>query len=131
MNYLPGNLAYRLYQLIWQALDWLYAPNCGGCEQAGNRWCPDCARKTLETQAPSCPICGNQNSTDQPCLRYQVSPPFYTSLTAYTVFVGPIREAIHKLKYGNDIGLGVALSHPMIDSLGKLNWKLDMITYYL
>jgi ComF family protein len=128
MNHPPGNLAYRLYQLIWQALDWLYPPNCGGCGQAGERWCPGYAHKTLEPQTPICPICGNQITSDQPCRRCRESPPFYTSLRACTVFTGSIREAIHKLKYGIDIGLGEALSRQMIESLGKLNWPLDMIT---
>jgi competence protein ComFC len=128
MNYPPGNLAYRLYQWIWATLDWLYPPHCGGCGQARARWCADCAQKTQETQAPICPICGNTNINDQPCLRCKESAPFYTALRAHTVFAGPIREAIHKLKYGRDIGLGEALSRPMITSLRKLNWPIDIIT---
>ena len=128
MKPLPGNLAYRLYQWAWQALDWLYPPHCGGCGQVGVRWCAACAEKTIETQAPICPICGNINADDQPCPRCKDKVPFYTALRAYTVFTGPIREAIHQLKYGGDIGLGEALSRPMIASLGKLNWPLNIIT---
>jgi len=128
MNHLPGNLAYRLYQWVWQALDWLYPPQCGGCGQAGARWCRDCAQQTLEPRAPICPICGNSNANDQPCPRCKEAVPSYTSLRACTVFTGPIRQAIHKLKYGGDIGLGEALSRPMIAILGRLNWPVDIIT---
>jgi len=49
-------------------------------------------------------------------------------LRSFTVFSGPIRDAIHKLKYKRDIGLGEILARPMISSLRKLNWPLDIIT---
>jgi ComF family protein len=49
-------------------------------------------------------------------------------MRSYTVFKGPIREAIHKLKYQRDIGLGEILARPMISALQKLNWPLDIIT---
>jgi ComF family protein len=128
MDHMPGNLAYRAYQLIWEALDWLYPPNCGGCGQTGARWCKDCAQNTREIDSPICPICGNPNVNDEPCQRCQLSKPLYTSLRSHTVFSGSIREAVHRLKYRHDIGLGEALARPMITSLQKLNWSLDIIT---
>lgn len=128
MTNTPGNLAYRLYQSVWEALDWLYPPNCGGCGQWGARWCSDCDRKTREIQGPVCPICGNPALDGKLCRRCKEDAPFYTSFRAYTAFSDPIREAIHKLKYGNDVGLGEALARPMIASLRKLNWPLDIVT---
>jgi len=56
------------------------------------------------------------------------SRPIFTALRSFTVFSGPIRDAIHKLKYKRDIGLGEILARPMISSLRKLNWPLDIIT---
>jgi ComF family protein len=44
------------------------------------------------------------------------------------VFGGSIREAIHRLKYANDLGMGEILSRSMVVSLKKLNWPLDIIT---
>lgn len=128
MDHMPGNLAYRVYQLFWEALDWLYPPNCGGCGQTGARWCKDCSQNTKEIEPPICPICGNPNFNGEACQRCQVSMPLYTSLRSHTVFNGSIREAIHRLKYRRDIGLGEALARPMITSLLKLNWSLDIIT---
>ncbi len=128
MDHLPGNLAYRVYQLIWVALDWLYPPNCGGCGQPGARWCNVCSENTQEIKSPICPICGNINLNDEPCQRCQDTRPLYTSLRSFTVFDGCIREAIHHFKYSREIGLGEALARPMISSLNKLNGSLDIIT---
>jgi len=125
---MPVTLAYQAYQFLWEALDWLYPPNCGGCGASGVRWCMDCTQKTVEIMPPICPICGNPNLYNEPCERCKVLPPFYTSLRAYSVFGGSIREAIHKLKYQRDIGLGAALAPLMISSIIKLNWSLDLIT---
>ncbi len=128
MKNMPGNLAYQAYKILWEALDWLFPPNCGGCNTLGARWCPDCAQKVQEIPALICPICGNPNSSNQPCSRCQSSRPLFAALRSYAVFGGPLREAIHKLKYKRDIGLGDALAVPMIQSLQKLNWSLDTIT---
>jgi ComF family protein len=125
---MPVNLAYRAYQFLWEAMDWLYPPNCGGCGVSGVRWCMDCMHKTIEIMPPICPICGNPNMNNEPCARCQITPPLFTSLRSSTVFTGSIREAIHKFKYQHDIGLGEALSRLMISSLVKLNWSLDLIT---
>jgi ComF family protein len=122
------NLAYRAYQLIWEILDWVYPPNCGDCGTSGTRWCGECARNTTEIPFPTCSICGNPNISGELCPRCQVTRPLYTALRSYAVFSGPIREAIHRLKYANDIGIGEILSRLMIISLEKLNWPLDIIT---
>jgi ComF family protein len=129
MEHLPGNLAYRAYQLIWEILDWLYPPNCGGCGQPGARWCKECSQNTSEIGSPICPICGDVNNNDvEPCRRCQATTPLYTSLRSHTLYIGPIQEAIRRLKYRRDIGLGEALARPMIMSLQKFNWSLDIIT---
>jgi len=125
---MPVNLAYRAYQLFWEALDWLYPPNCGGCGAAGARWCVKCTQSTLEIRPPICPICGNPNLNNKPCERCQISSPFYKSLRSYAVFSGSIREAIHRLKYQRDIGLGEVLARLMIARLEKLNWPFDLVT---
>ncbi len=125
---MPGNLAYRAYQLIWEALDWVYPPHCGGCDQLGARWCNDCSCSTPEITQPFCPICGNTNLDENPCLRCLESRPYFTSLRSHTIYTGAIRQAIRRLKYRRDIGIGEALSRPMITSLIKLNWSLDLVT---
>lgn len=43
------------------------------------------------------------------------------------VYKTPLREAIHRLKYKHDIGLGEALSHYLIELYDSLDWKVDMV----
>ncbi len=62
------------------------------------------------------------------CQRCQHNRPSFSALRSHTVYTGPIRQAIHRLKYRRDVGLGEALARPMITSLQKLNWSLDIIT---
>jgi len=128
MGHMPGNLAYRAYQFIWELLDWLYPPECGGCGRPGTRWCSECFGSTTEINPPVCPICGSPNFRDEPCMRCEVSHPSFTSLRSYAVFTGSIRSALHRLKYRRDIGLGEVLARPMIEKLLKLNWSLDIVT---
>jgi competence protein ComFC len=125
---MPGKLAYQLYRLIWETLDWVYPPLCGGCGRSGMRWCADCDQQSAAVAAPFCPICGDTNLDDQPCPRCQDSRPAFDMLRSHTVFTGPIREAVHKLKYGGDMGLGEALGVAMLKSLLNLNWSLDLVT---
>ncbi len=125
---MPVNLAYRVYHFLWVAMDWLFPPNCGGCDSPGVRWCSDCADKTTTIPAPVCAICGNPTTSSGPCPRCLTSRPSFTALRSFTTFTGPIREAIHKLKYQRDLGIGEALAQPMIDCLQELNWPIDIVT---
>jgi ComF family protein len=48
-------------------------------------------------------------------------------MRSWTEFSGPVREALHRLKYKKDIGLGEALSQPILDWFVRLNWPIDII----
>jgi ComF family protein len=49
------------------------------------------------------------------------------ALRSWAVFGGKIRNALHRLKYQRDIGLGEALSMPLATYLRELQWPIDMI----
>lgn len=109
-------------------LDWLYPPECGGCSQLGVRWCGECQKNVPTLGNRVCPICGNPQSNSQPCLHCTSSPPAYQALRSWGSFTGPLRKALHRLKYKQDIGLGEALAVPLITMTKQLNWKPDFIT---
>ncbi len=43
------------------------------------------------------------------------------------VFKSPVREALHRLKYKQDIGLGEALSRHLIELYDTLQWPINLI----
>lgn len=120
--------SYSLYKLLWSAVDWLYPPFCGGCDAPGSRWCAAC-HSQLETidQNHICPRCGNPQRTAGLCRKCQAALPPYTALRSVAVFHGPLRNAIHRLKYERDMGLGDALAIPMIELYQQLGWNVDLL----
>jgi ComF family protein len=48
-------------------------------------------------------------------------------MRSWAVFDGPIRQALHHLKYRRDLGLGDALARSMQFFVTGLHWDLDMV----
>jgi ComF family protein len=128
--------AYFLYRSLWYALDWLFPPTCGGCSEPGQRWCLPCQEKIARITGPVCDRCGDllvnpEALHNQPgallCPDCQTHPPVYQAIRSYGVFEGPLREAIHRLKYQRDIGLGEALSKHLIELYNELKWEIDLV----
>ncbi len=118
---------YQLYRLLWSAVDWLYPPHCAGCGRAGTRWCSDCQGRCERTGRNVCPVCGDLSGKGRVCPSCQVAPPHYLALRSWGIFAGPLRDALHQLKYNKDIGIGEALSVHLIELLGELNWPVEMV----
>lgn len=123
-----GRPAYRLYQWVWDGLDLLYPPQCGGCGKPGTRWCQTCLENTEVIFAPVCPRCGQAQEQVAVCYACQSSAPSYTALRSWAVFGGPVREALHRLKYGGDIGLGEIFARPLLQMWFDLEWEVDLVT---
>lgn len=121
-------LAYRMYQWFWAGLDWLYPPSCGGCGDRGARWCSVCQRNTQVVFPPICILCGRSQTNAGTCSHCKAFPPRYTALRSWAVFAGPLRNALHRLKYQGDVSLGDALARPLIDFLVEMEWVVDVIT---
>jgi competence protein ComFC len=125
--------AYRLYQLAWAGLDWLYPHHCGGCDQPGARWCATCQSNLKQVTGSFCQICGQPEkiSSLHPklgvCPVCEKTPPPYIALRSWAIYNGSIRKAIHHLKYQGDMALGETLACFLVEKLQSLNWPVDMI----
>lgn len=129
LDRLQENPAFALYQIVWKTLDWLYPPACGGCGTLGWRWCPECHQRVIYMDEQNiCHLCGNLLFGGGICPRCQSQPPSFQALRSWGVYSGPLRQAIHRLKYGREIGLGEALAQPLLERLISLNWPIDLIT---
>jgi competence protein ComFC len=98
------------YRLLWQAMDWLYPPYCGGCSSFGSNWCADCQSKASRLVDPVCRVCGDPLKRPGLCKDCATERPLFQSARSWAFFDGPVQGALHHLKYRNNIGLGLALS---------------------
>jgi len=123
-----GLPAYQLYQLTWTLLDWLFPPTCGGCERENARGCDDCSAATRIIPAPVCLYCGVSLSQENTiCSRCQTDRPPFTAARSWAFFNGPVRNALHRLKYRRDIALGEVLARAMIQMVRNLDWHIELV----
>jgi competence protein ComFC len=120
-------LTYWLSQRIWAGLDWLFPPDCGGCNRAGYRWCPDCQQQVQIIPEPVCLTCGLPVSRPGQCSSCEASIPHYAMMRSWLVFEGPIRQALHKLKYRRNLALGDALAEHLANFVSTLGWPVDLV----
>ncbi len=128
---LPGTLGlpvYRLYQLAWSGLDWLYPPQCGGCGAARSRWCVACQREVGILPDAVCLYCGQILTTTGVCDECQETPPPFAALRSWAIYGGPLREAVHRLKYGGDMALGEMLARNLVALVQSMDWQVDLVT---
>jgi competence protein ComFC len=118
----------KLYRLFWEAIDWVYPPVCGGCGKIGIRWCNECHQQVTRITAPICPHCGRSQPNSEVCSLCQIFPPACNSIRSWAVFQGPLRLAIHRLKYERDLSLGDTFAGFLTNLLVELDWKPDIVT---
>ena len=61
------------------------------------------------------------------CDHCRANPPPFCALRAWAAFESPVRQALHKLKYRRDMGLGDALAVPLAMFADSLNWPFDLV----
>ena len=120
-------IKYHLYRSFWVGVDFLFPPICGGCAKKGVRWCEDCQKSIVLIPEPKCDICGLPQLKNEICSSCQKTPPSYKALRSWVVFEGPIRNALHQMKYRQDLGLGDSLAAEMLAYTKQLNWHIDMV----
>ena len=123
----PARPAYRLNQWLWTAMDWLYPPLCGGCGSKGDRWCSDCRSKVHFIQPPICKRCGQMLQSGDVCSRCKNSPPNFDALRSWAAFEGPVRNALHQLKYRKNIALGERLAEPLRLLFEAQGWEVGIV----
>lgn len=108
-------------------IDLIFPPTCGGCKVAGVRWCGNCQQEINRIVPPICKICGQVSRTNSICQRCRTTPPHYKAVRAWAEFEGPLRNAIHDLKYRKNIGLGASLAQHLVNLFQEYNWPIDIV----
>ena len=117
----------KFYILFWEFVDLLFPPACGGCKQPGVRWCETCQKQTKEIKPPICDICGQSITAGNLCQRCQKLTPNFTAIRSWAEFNGPIRNALHDLKYRRNIGLGISLAQHLVGLLQTCGWDINLV----
>jgi competence protein ComFC len=115
------------YQKIWQFVDLLYPPVCGGCGKPGTRWCEECAEKIKLIKEPVCPVCGLPLKHGDTCSDCENLTDRHFTLRSWAVYEDPLRNVIHRIKYNQDIGLAENFVKYMIRGINQLDWKFDIV----
>jgi ComF family protein len=122
-----SGFGFSLYHFIWQTADWLYPPVCAGCGKPDSRFCRDCFSQVITIAKPICEICGAPIQPNEKCPECEDHPPRFDRLRSWSVFSGPLREALHSLKYKSNLGIAEILAQPLISILNEEKWDFDVV----
>lgn len=98
--------------LLKALLDILFPPLCHGCKafipEAGElHLCPECRAGSPFITSPFCTVCGlpfaTEGGIDHRCGACIDEPPPFAAARSAVLFEGPVRELIHRFKYGNKV----------------------------
>jgi competence protein ComFC len=78
-------------------------------------------------QAPFCEICGIPISRSGLCRDCKSSRPPFEAMRSWSIFEGPIRNALHKLKYRRNLALGDALACQLAEFVRSLSWPVNLV----
>jgi competence protein ComFC len=112
-NWSPPGWRYSARQTLWAVIDFVFPPRCGGCGRERQRFCATCRSAISYLSVPLCAQCGYPlPSTDSPTCSVCLSTPprALAGIRSVAFFEGPLREALHALKYRRDIILADTLA---------------------
>ena len=116
----------------WEALtgsllDLLFPPRCVVCGKVGTWLCASCAPALPWLDGPTCIRCGVPIQKGQLCPQCQQNPPRLEAIRSVFLFDGPLRDAIHRLKYRHGHSLAQPLGSLMADYWGTRGQPVDVI----
>jgi len=122
------NIPYTSVRFFWKIADWVYPPECAGCGRIGYRFCPQCLSEVNIFTGNHCLTCGRSiPSTQKYCPTCKESKSAIIDLCSWAKFEGPLREAIHRFKYQQNIALGDYFSEFLLTLIEKRRWEFDLV----
>jgi len=114
-----GGVNWPAWQAQWgrfrnALLNALFPPRCAGCGQLGQEWCATCRSRVQAIHDPVCPQCGRPQHNALPCSQCRHAPLEIDGIRSAVLFEGPLREAIHHLKYNGRTSLAGPLGSLLI-----------------
>ena len=119
---------FQLRRWLWVGLDFVFPPRCVSCRRWGARICPACAENITWLRDPLCARCGSPLGSGKAGSRHTcIHEAGLRAVRSATLFDGPIRDALHALKYRRDLGLAQAMAEVLLRVWGGLGCRVDVL----
>ena len=125
MRALPARAA----RLADRLLDAVFPPRCAGCGRLGAHFCVRCVQRIAPVAPPWCASCGasvratvadNAGTRGTLCADCRLDPLPLDGVRSAGLLVGPLRRAVHRLKYRGRIAVAPALAGLLRDAASQL-----------
>jgi ComF family protein len=118
----------RVRALFQHGLDLLFPPRCVGCQRGGSPLCPLCWQTMQPLSMPFCQSCGSPlTSTDEICPACRYNRLHLHGLRCVNCYQGPLRKAIHALKYDGQQRLAEPLGLLLAEAFRRYDIHADGI----
>lgn len=116
-------------EVAQRALDVLFPPQCVSCRKTGSWFCRACMALIQPLAPPICQCCGTpiHVTAGSLCRRCQRYPFGLSALRAVSIYEGPLRLAIHALKYQGKTRLAEPLGNLLASAYQYYGLSADII----
>jgi ComF family protein len=105
-------------------LDAVFVPRCLGCDRAGSHYCARCAATLRPLPPPWCVSCGQPVADAGPpaprCRACRDRPLPLRGVRSAAALEGPLRRAVHRLKYRGRSGAARVLAELLVPPAAEL-----------
>src|SRR5262245_16026849 len=114
--------------MLSSLLDALFPRRCAGCGSGPWPFCATCRSDLVVLGRPRCERCGAPAVRPMPACR-DCPPASITIARAPFGFDGPVRRAVHRLKFGGWRAVAAALADAMAETWSDAGWSPDLVTW--
>lgn len=115
------------FRILEEALDLLFPPRCAGCGRPGALWCAACAAAVIPIMPPVCPGCGIPWPEGDRCPACRTDPLRLAGIRSACLYQGPLRRAVHRLKFHGRYAVAQALAPLMADGWARFALEADLL----
>jgi|YNPNPStandDraft_1061719.scaffolds.fasta_scaffold00288_11 ComF family protein len=113
---------------LWHTLlDLLFPPRCIICRRPGTWLCVECTPHLPYITGPVCQHCGEPLSHGTVCRRCRQTPLRLEGIRSVLLYEGPVRDAVHRLKYRGGRTLAPPLGALMATAWQQQPPEVDVI----
>jgi ComF family protein len=124
-NYNRWSASVLAYQVLWRIIDSIYPPHCIGCNETGVNICGSCLVGYKMLDENCCSICGVPLERSS-CSCDKLEDKNFI-LRSWAIYSGVVREAIHRMKFEDDIGLAYFFATKLHERYMDLSWNVDLV----